>query len=51
MTTTLVILLVCQYRKAGSRKEFFNWMMQSVCRHTIRTAGFAMLFFIIVSTL
>lgn len=51
MLTTLAILLIRQYRKAGSRQEFFKWMSQSIGQHAAKAVRITMAFLFIVTLL
>jgi hypothetical protein len=47
----LTFLLIRQYKLAGSRQEFFKWIVQSIRDHTSRIIRLAMAFLLIVTLL
>ena len=51
MLTALTILLVRQYRKAGSRQEFFKWLFQNLHLYAFRIAYISLAFFLVVASL
>lgn len=51
MLTALTILLIRQYKLAGSREEFFKWMLQSIGHYAFRAVRLTMAFLLIVTLL
>ena len=51
MLTALTILLIRQYRLAGSREEFFKWLFQKIRIHSLRAVRIGVAFFLIAASL
>ncbi|HMK27439.1 MAG TPA: hypothetical protein VK483_15510 [Chitinophagaceae bacterium] len=51
MLTALTVLLIRQYKLAGSRQEFFKWLFQSIQLYAFRAVRLAMAFLLIVTIL
>lgn len=49
MLITLTVLLVRQYRLAGSRQEFFKWMFQAIRNKALKTVRI-IIFFLLIAT-
>jgi hypothetical protein len=51
MLFALTFLLIRQYKLAGSRQEFFKWILQSVRNYAFRAVRLVMAFLLIVTLL
>lgn len=51
MLTALTILLIRQYRIAGSREEFFKWLSDRVHMHAFKVVRISIAFILIAVTL